>query len=173
MVPLFGRNLPVWAIKGSTSPPGGFKARTYWILVSLYWFFHTCFALFAPSARSSGSTTDVLDLQTLQRENGSVLSVKTRWNNREEGDDINEPCSVFHRFAVNGGSCDLHYRLCRLCLTTLRVTRTRLVVSRVTGVVWPILGTLAFGHSVKFQNIRLWERTHHKFLLDLSVKRTV
>ena len=154
-------------------PTDDFKARTDWILVSIYWFVHTCFALFASSARSSGSITDVLDLQTLQKENGSVLSVKTRWNNREEGDDINEPCSVFHRFAVNGGSCDLHYRLCRLCLTTLRVTRTRLVVSRVTKVVWPLLGTLAFGHSVTFQNIKLWERTHHKVLWDLSVKRIV
>ena len=89
-------------------PPDDLKARTDWILVSIYWFVHTCFALFASSARSSGSITDVLDLQTLQRENGSVLSVKTRWNNREEEDDINEPCSVFQRCAVNGGSCDLH-----------------------------------------------------------------
>lgn len=89
-------------------PSDDLKARTDWILVSIYWFVHTCFALFASSARSSGSITDVLDLQTLQRENGSVLSVKTRWNNREEEDDINEPCSVFQRCAVNGGSCDLH-----------------------------------------------------------------
>ena len=98
--PLKGVRLP--------PPPDDFKARTDWILVSIYWFVHTCFALFASSARSSGSITDVLDLQTLQRENGSVLSVKTRWNNREEEDDINEPCSVFQRCAVNGGSCDLH-----------------------------------------------------------------
>ena len=95
-------------------PPDDLKARTDWILVSIYWFVHTCFALFASSARSSGSITDVLDLQTLQRENGSVLSVKTRWNNREEEDDINELCSVFQRCAVNGGSCDPTHPLCRM-----------------------------------------------------------
>ena len=57
--------------------------------------------------------------------------------------------------AVNGGSCDLHTASVVCVCPTLRVTRTRLVVSRVTGVVWPLLGTLAFGHSVTFQNIRL------------------
>ena len=37
--PLFGRSLPVWAVKGRTSPPppfpDDFKVRTDWILVSL------------------------------------------------------------------------------------------------------------------------------------------
>ena len=100
--PLKGVRLPT----PTPPPPDDFKARTDWILVSLRTALFTdsfipVLPFFAPSARSSGSITDVLDLQTLQRENGSVLSVKTRWNNREEGDDINEPCNVFHRCAVN------------------------------------------------------------------------
>jgi len=113
-------------------PPGDFKARTDWILVFLYWFVHTCFALFASSARSSGSITDVLGLQTLQRENGSVLSVKTRWNNREEGDDINEPCSVFHR--CEWESCDLHTASV-VCVGQL----SELHVRDLLWVAWPVL----------------------------------
>ena len=145
-------------------PPDDLKARTDWILVCIYWFVHTCFALFASSARSSGSITDVLDLQTLQRENGSVLSVKTRWNNREEEDDINEPCM--------GGAVTYTPPLSYVW-PTLRVTRTRLVVSRVTGVVWPCLAPWLLDNSVTFQNIKLWERTHHKFLWVSSVKGIV
>ena len=103
-------------------------------MVSLYWFVHTCFALFASSARSSGSITDVLDLQMLQRENGSVLSVKTRWNNREEEDDINEPCCVFRRCAVNGRICDLHTASV-VCVWQL----SELHVRDLLWVAWPVL----------------------------------
>ena len=55
------------------------------VILIFVWLFLSLF-----SVPSSGFIMDALDYQTLPKENGSVLSVKIKWNSKDEEEDTNE-----------------------------------------------------------------------------------